>query len=50
MGIEKKVVSLRLDEDFIEELKQCAKEENRTLSNLIETVMKEYVKERKSKS
>ena len=43
MGIEKKVVSMRLDEDFIEKLKEIAETQNRTLSNLIETVLKEYV-------
>lgn len=45
MGIEKKVLSLRLDEDFIEALKQIAKKENRSLSNLIETVLQAYVEE-----
>ena len=50
MGIEKKVVSIRLDEEFIEELKQCAKEENRPLSNLIETVLKTYIKDKKERA
>lgn len=45
MGIEKKVISLRLDEDFTKILKKIAKEQNRTVSNLIETVLKSYVKE-----
>ncbi len=43
MGIEKKVVSMRLDEQFIEELREIAETQNRSLSNLIETVLKEYV-------
>ena len=43
MGIEKKVLSVRLDEKFINELKIIAKDENRPLSNLIETVLKRYV-------
>ncbi len=43
MGIEKKVVSMRLDEQFIEELREIAEAQNRSLSNLIETVLKEYV-------
>ena len=43
MGIEKKVLSIRLDEEFIDELKKIAKSENRNLSNLIETVLKKYV-------
>lgn len=46
MGVEKKVLSLRLDESFIQELRQIAKEENRSLSNLIETVLKNYVAEK----
>lgn len=47
MGIEKKVISIRLDEEFIEELKKCAKAENRPLSNFIETVLKGYVRKQK---
>ena len=43
MGIEKKVLSIRLSEEFINELKIIAKNENRPLSNLIETVLKQYV-------
>ena len=43
MGIEKKVVSIRLDENFIQKLRDIAETQNRTLSNLIETVLKEYV-------
>ena len=43
MGIEKKVVSIRLDEQFIQELKNVAENQNRSLSNLIETVLKEYL-------
>ena len=43
MGLEKKVVSVRLDESFIEKLREIAEKQNRTLSNLVETVLKEYV-------
>lgn len=43
MGIEKKVVSIRLDEQFIQDLKNVAENQNRSLSNLIETVLKEYL-------
>jgi len=45
MGIEKKVLSVRLDEEFIDKLKILAKQENRTLSNFIDTVLKKYVSE-----
>jgi len=48
MGIEKKVLSIRLDEEFINELKIIAKSENRPLSNFIETVIKKYVSSREN--
>ena len=43
MGLEKKVVSVRLDEEFIQKLKELAEQQNRSLSNLVETVLKDYV-------
>ena len=43
MGLEKKVVSVRLDEEFIQKLKELAEKQNRSLSNLVETVLKDYV-------
>ena len=43
MGIEKKVLSIRIDQDLIDELKTIARNDNRPLSNLIETVLKQYV-------
>jgi len=43
MGIEKRVVSIRLDEDLIADLKIIANNENRPLSNLIETILKQYM-------
>lgn len=42
MGIEKKVYSFRLETQLIEQLQTYAKEENRTLSNMVETVLKRY--------
>ena len=45
MGIEKKVLSFRLDEKVIEKLKSLAEKENRTLSNFIETILKNYIQE-----
>jgi len=47
MGIEKKVMSIRLDETLIEKLKVVAEKENRPLSNLIETILKHYIEEDK---
>lgn len=48
MGMEKRVLSVRLDEPLIQELKTIAQAENRPLSNLIETILKQYVATRKS--
>lgn len=48
MGVEKKVLSIRLDEEMIEELRVSAKKENRTLSNLIETILKDHLKRKSS--
>ena len=42
MGLEKKVVSIRLDEDLIQNFKEAAQKQNRSLSNLVETILKEY--------
>ena len=42
MGLEKKVVSIRLDEDLIRNLKEAAQKQNRSLANLVETILKEY--------
>ena len=47
MGIEKKVYSVRLDEELLTELKIISNEENRSLSNLVETVLKRYVHSKK---
>ncbi|MBQ3225432.1 MAG: ribbon-helix-helix protein, CopG family [Clostridia bacterium] len=43
MGLEKKVISVRLDDALIQKLREVAEEQNRTLSNLVETVLKDYV-------
>lgn len=43
MGIEKKVYSFRLETQLIERLQTYANEENRSLSNMVETVLKRYV-------
>ena len=44
MGIEKKVYSFRFDETLMEALKEYAGKENRSLSNLVETILKDYLK------
>jgi predicted DNA-binding protein len=43
MGIEKKVLGMRLDEEVIEKLKELAEKENRTVSNLVETIIKKHI-------
>lgn len=45
MGIEKKVISFRFDNDLIQQLKHYAELENRSLSNFVETILKQELKE-----
>lgn len=47
MGIEKKTISIRLDDEMIRELQLLAKKENRNFSNLVETILKKYLEEQK---
>ena len=49
MGVQKQIVAARLDEILIMELKKIAEEENRNLSNVIETIIKKYLKEKATK-
>ena len=46
MGIEKKVYSFRFDEDMVEKLRLYGQQENRPLSNLVETVLLDYLARR----
>lgn len=50
MGLEKKVYSFRLEDELIDVLKKISVEQNRNLSNLVETILKEYVNTYKNKS
>lgn len=45
----KKAYTLKLDEKLLEELKVQAEKENRSVSNLIETVLMQYVDDAKAK-
>jgi predicted transcriptional regulator len=45
----KKAYTLKLDEKLLEELKVQAEKENRSVSNLIETVLMQYVDDTKAK-
>lgn|GEM_PF-2075120 len=40
---------IRLDEETLTAIKQIAEEENRSLNNLIEYLIKQYIKEKKGK-
>lgn len=46
MGVEKKVYSFRFDEEMVERLRVYAKAENRTVSNMIETILLQYLSNR----
>lgn len=40
----RKAVSMTIEESIIEKLRQEAEEQNRTLSNLVELILTEYLK------
>ena len=46
MGIWKKVYSVRLSEEEGEKLKEYAEAENRSVSNYLETLVKEHIKQK----
>lgn len=50
MGIEKRTYSVRLDEQMVEKLRAYAKEENRNLSNMIETILLQYLSNREDEA
>lgn len=43
MGVEKKVYSFRFSEEMVQSLQKYANEENRSLSNFVETILKNYL-------
>jgi len=43
MGVENKVYSFRFDEELIEKLRQEGEKQNRSLSNMVETILKQYL-------
>ena len=45
----KKITTLRLDDDLSEKLKDIANKQNRSLNNLIETILINYVEEENTK-
>lgn len=50
MGVEKKVYSFRLDPALVEQLQNYAEQENRSLSNLVETILKQHILSRDPES
>ena len=50
MGITKPTSTFRFDEKLISKLKEYAIKDNRSYSNFVETILKEYVKKRESKN
>ena len=48
MGIEKKTYSFRFSEDMVDRLRTYAEAENRTLSNMVETILLQYLSKRDS--
>lgn len=44
MGITKQTISVRLDEETLEKLKELADKDQRTLSNYIQIVLRNYIK------
>lgn len=46
MGIEKKNFTFRLNEELVDKLRLCAKNENRNLSNMVETILINYIEQK----
>ena len=45
----KATVSLTIDKTVLEEIREQAKAQHRSVSNLIETIMKDYARQRETK-
>ena len=50
MGIEKRTYSVRLDEELAEKIKQYALLENRNFTNMVETILMQYVAAREQEN
>ncbi len=46
MGVERKVYSLRLNEELAEKIRQYGQLENRNFANMVETILLQYVAQR----
>lgn len=50
MGVEKKVYSLRLNEELAEKIRQYGQLENRNFANMVETILLNYIAEREKEN
>ena len=50
MGVEKKVYSFRLDVEMVKQLQYYADKDNRSLSNLVQTILRNYLVEKDRKT
>jgi predicted DNA-binding protein len=50
MGVEKNVYSFRLEEEVVQKIKEYAQSENRNFSNMVETILKNYISEREKEN
>lgn len=50
MGIEKKVYSLRLNEELAEKIRRYGQLENRNFANMVETILLNYIAEREKEN
>lgn len=48
MEVEKKIYSFRLDADIVNQLQRYAEHHNRSLSNLIQSILKQYMEKQKN--
>ena len=46
MGIEKKNFTFRLNEELLDKLRLCAKNDNSKLSNMVETILINYIEQK----
>mgnify|MGYP001103327397 CR=1 FL=1 len=46
MGVERKVYSLRLNEELAEKIREYGQLENRNFANMVETILLQYVAQR----
>lgn len=50
MGVERKVYSLRLNEELAEKIRQYGQMENRNFANMVETILLQYIAEREKEN